>query len=42
LPDDSSHFVAVEFNDWILNLDLRHRSPFQKTVYRGTTDVTCI
>ncbi|MEY3656080.1 MAG: hypothetical protein RL114_438 [Actinomycetota bacterium] len=24
LPDDASHLVAVEFNDWIVNLDLRH------------------
>ena len=24
LPDDASHLVAVEFDDWIVNLDLRH------------------
>ena len=21
-PDDSSHFITIEFNDWIVNLNL--------------------
>ena len=27
LPDDASHFIAVEFDDGIVNLDLCHGEP---------------
>ena len=47
LPDDAGHLVAVEFNDWIVNLDLRHGGtlsivqPAQNTGAKSHLYLTC-